>query len=211
MAIVCEKCEREVQDDAKFCSACGYPTARGISFTPEEHRAMTLAFMEHQRKQHGLLEPKPFTPEMAGIRSITPHLALNASGKNALPVSGVDAQYASQATYTSADVVAFSLAHPSRVIRNVGAPLTAADITIQFMTDAQADKVLDIAIGESPDEIICVVQMKGFWKGIMPGGRRNAPDPSLSLAYAYRVLDGKTGNLLVEGARTVAFLPATIS
>lgn len=193
MAIVCTKCEREVEEDAKFCPKCGHPTPKGTAinaFTMEEHRAMVDAFMQYQREQRGLPEPEPRTLEMDGIPAITPHLSTD---DPSLP------------TYTAEDAIAFTLAHPPSRVQRIKS-VTAEDITVKFMPDAEADKLLNnICIGQPADHVVCVVQVHGpfLTPGIVaPNFGLGPVIPSGAvhmtyLGYTYRVFS-RIGHLLVE-------------
>jgi hypothetical protein len=131
-----------------------------------------------------------------GIPAIKPHLNLDAA----------DPAQASLPTFTAADVTAFVLANPPSTLSNTDR-LTAGDITVQFMTDAQAGTVLDnISIGLAATAPVCVVQIRGNFQSTFVPGRPPAGYTAPVVPFAYQVFDARNGNLLVEGGRKAAFL-----
>jgi len=147
------------------------------------------------------------TDDQNGVAGVKPHLKLSADGKNDLAVSGL----ASQATYTAADAATYAMAHS---VDTPITPLTAADVTVEFMTDAAAGKALNnISIGQSATRVVCVVQMRGEFSAYEPFGGAGGYDPATGktnpaamVKYAYLVFDGITGNLLDSSGSNVPYL-----
>jgi hypothetical protein len=116
-----------------------------------------------------------------GIPAITPHLNLENTDPN-VP------------TFTTTDASAFALANPPFVLQHTG-PLSVS--SAQFMTEAEADKELNIKIeqiGQAPTALVCLVWLDGnfTWHGGMAG------HPVVThFSRAYMVFDARTGNILV--------------
>jgi hypothetical protein len=128
-----------------------------------------------------------------GLPAITPHLALNAAGRNAMGLSGA----AGLATYTAADATSYVISNPSTRYRPT-TPVLSADVTVAFMTDAAADTLLNNHIGLASTAIVCVVQIHATFNisslgAVIPPGKVH-----WHANYAYQVYDGVTGNLLME-------------
>jgi hypothetical protein len=118
-----------------------------------------------------------------GVPGITPHLNLAATDAN-VP------------TFTAADASAYSLAHPPIGYQR-GTPLTVK--SVEFMTDAKADKVLDLQIGLEPTALVCLVWVTGQFRHVPAVPRSINPDlKPITWTEAYIVYNARTGNILVE-------------
>jgi hypothetical protein len=110
---------------------------------------------------------------------ITPHLNLNATGPNVV-------------RYTTADAEAFikrSLSHGTLdgTIKAHG-PYTFTEAA--FMTAQAANALLNNNLGILLNETVCVVGIRGDFTVYAD-----------TYTYAFEVFDGKTGNVLLTGAR----------
>jgi hypothetical protein len=150
--------------------ALAFATVSHVTSTPHQvfHDSGNVGESDSGRSQSTLGDP-----------AITPHLNLNA-----------DAGGANLPTFTAADATAYAKANRPEGMLSLA---SIAVVSVQFMTDAQADQLLNTVVGLAPNALVCVVKVTGRFQALLLGA---APTNVPTFNAAYEIFDGRTGNYL---------------
>lgn len=150
--------------------------------------AQLAAAREHMRQVEQGTAPKRNAAQ--GLSAITPHL-------NLVPASASPAEAATLATlpaFTTEDAVSWVLGSPMSMVK-LTAPVTASQVSVKFMTGAEADTLLNMQTAIPATAPACVVQVHASFVA------QSSPSMhGLGLTsgdYIIQVFNARTGNLMV--------------